>query len=114
MKANKKDFQRGQVRVVGKVLDSLLVKGQFAQTIKLARCRMAWKEVIGAEVSRQTWPLTLQQGKLWVGVASAVRMQELLFEKENILEKMRKKLPQENIKEIVFKALSIVSDPTAN
>jgi predicted nucleic acid-binding Zn ribbon protein len=114
MKADKKTSRRGRVRIMGTVLDDLLIHGRFAQTIKMARCRMVWKEVVGPEVSRQTWPLTFRQGKLLVGVASAVRMQELLFEKQNILKKMRQRLPRENIREIGLKALSIVADPSAN
>ncbi|MGV0026529.1 DciA family protein [Phormidesmis priestleyi] len=47
-----------------------------------------WAEVVGAIVSQQTRPITLQRGTLKVAASNAVWSQNLVFERQRILEKL--------------------------
>jgi predicted nucleic acid-binding Zn ribbon protein len=52
-----------------------------------------WAEVVGAIVSQQTRPIALQRGTLKVATSNAVWSQNLVFERQRILEKLNTTLP---------------------
>ncbi len=62
-----------------------------------------WEEAVGAALASQTRPVRLSRGVLEVVVSGSVVLQELVFRKEELLRKMRGKLPQATIREIRFR-----------
>ncbi len=66
-------------------------KRQDAQ--RLAQVQGCWSEVVGNVVAVQTRPYNCQQGILKVATSSAAWAQNLVFERQRILEKLNKNLP---------------------
>ncbi|MBD2296212.1 DUF721 domain-containing protein [Anabaena sphaerica FACHB-251] len=52
-----------------------------------------WGEVVGAKVSAQTRPLSIQRDVLWVATSSAAWAQNLTFGRKALLLKLNQKLP---------------------
>ncbi|MBF2029135.1 MAG: DUF721 domain-containing protein [Oscillatoriales cyanobacterium C42_A2020_001] len=52
-----------------------------------------WEDVVGPVVAAQTRPLTLQRGVLKVATSSAAWSQNLVFERQRILDKLHQVLP---------------------
>ncbi|MGC8711984.1 MAG: DUF721 domain-containing protein [Leptodesmis sp.] len=66
-------------------------KRQYAH--HLAQVQGCWSEVVGSVVAAQTRPYTIQRGILKVATSSAAWAQNLVFERQRILEKLNKVLP---------------------
>jgi len=66
-------------------------KPQAQQQLQTLLC--CWTEVVGAVVAAQARPLTVQRGVLRVATASSAWAQNLIFERQRILEKLNAVLP---------------------
>ena len=63
----------------------------------------AWAAAAGAAFARSSRPGKLRRGKLEVTVANSTTMQELNYEKHNILVRLQAELPDAGIREIRFR-----------
>ncbi|MBM4257096.1 MAG: DUF721 domain-containing protein [Deltaproteobacteria bacterium] len=61
-----------------------------------------WEEVVGGTLARKARPNKIQNGKLFVTVASSVFMQELQFVKWRLRERLNQTLGEGTVKEIMF------------
>lgn len=62
----------------------------------------AWEETVGSSISENTSIKGFKNGTLTIKAKTPVWRNELLFQKEDILIKLNKKLDKTNIKEIRF------------
>ncbi|MGG6293572.1 DUF721 domain-containing protein [Leptolyngbya sp. AN02str] len=67
--------------------DTWLARRQFQ---RVGEC---WSRVVGAAVAAQTRPIALQRQVLQVATSSSAWAQNLMFERQNILEKLNAELP---------------------
>ncbi|EKQ68968.1 putative RNA-binding protein containing Zn ribbon [Leptolyngbyaceae cyanobacterium JSC-12] len=76
-------------QVLGAVQNSHIRQEQrrFQQLLEV------WEDVVGPVVAAQTRPLTLQRGVLKVATSSAAWSQNLVFERQRILDKLHQVLP---------------------
>ena len=61
-----------------------------------------WDEVVGDALARKARPSRIQNGKLFVTVASSVLMQELQFAKARLRDGLNQKLGTETVKDLQF------------
>lgn len=59
----------------------------------VSQVQACWNDVVGSVVAAQTRPYNLQRGVLKVATSSAAWAQNLVFERQRILEKLNKALP---------------------
>ena len=71
---------------------------------KLAECRakLAWEEAVGPFLARRTRPLRVRNGRLEVGVGSAVWRNQLIFMQRDIVARINDLVGEEVIKELVL------------
>jgi predicted nucleic acid-binding Zn ribbon protein len=94
-------------RKIGDLLTQLIARRGYAREIGTAAMESAWKEAIGEKMAKFTRPGNVKRGVLEVTVANNLLVQELGFQKNQLLQKLQKLAPQENIKNLRFRVGSV-------
>lgn len=94
-------------RKIGDLLTQLIARRGYAREIGTAAMESAWKEAIGEKMVKFTRPGNVKRGVLEVTVANNLLVQELGFQKDQLLQKLQKLAPQENIKSLRFRVGSV-------
>ena len=63
----------------------------------------AWKNIVGKNIAKNTEIQNFKNGKVTVKTASPIWRNELIFQKEDLLSRLKKEEPELNIKEIEFR-----------
>lgn len=64
---------------------------------------MVWEEVLGKTIAKYTRKINLFRGVLTVYISSAALRNELIYEKENLRNKLNAKMNYKEIKEVLIK-----------
>ena len=80
-------FRGGQAKL-GNLLESLLKRSGLKHKLKQHQIMLAWKEIVGAANARNSWPLRISGGVLWVGCSSASWAQTMTMLREQIMQKI--------------------------
>jgi predicted nucleic acid-binding Zn ribbon protein len=94
-------------RKIGELLTQLIARRGYAREIGTAAMESAWQEAIGEKMAKFTRPGSVRRGVLEVTVANNLLVQELGFQKDQLLQKLQKLAPQENIKNLRFRVGSV-------
>ena len=70
--------------------------------VKQNNALLIWDSVVGKKIGKNTTPDKVEHGVLIVKVKSSTWRQELLFEKQKILNKLNRELGKKTIREIRF------------
>lgn len=62
-----------------------------------------WKELLGKELAPYSCVGSVRRGTLEILVSDAILIQELLFQKEELLRKMKERFPEANFLDIRFR-----------
>ena len=85
------------------ILRSTLVKLGIDKEIARYRFVLYWKEIVGEEIAKRTRPDSLKYGRLTIRVSDSIWAQELSFQKEVILKRLRRYLDEGTIvRDVVF------------
>ena len=85
-----------------KAIKTAINKAGIENALKQESAVFLWKEVVGRKVSKAAKAEKVDKGTLIVKTDSAVWRQELQMQKEQLIEKINKKIGSEAIKEIRF------------
>lgn len=96
-------YKKKKPKLVGDSLNQILKKYGLFDKIKEHSMFIIWNEEVGQSISLHAQPVFFKQGKLFVTVDNSVWVNELKFLKEQIKEKINKRLGMNKIKEIYFK-----------
>jgi predicted nucleic acid-binding Zn ribbon protein len=88
---------------IGDVLSELMARRGFARVQSSAHYESAWREAAGPVVSQYTRVGQLRRGALEIIVANSTLIQELGFQKSDLLQSLAKLLPDEGIKNLRFR-----------
>ncbi len=88
---------------IGSVLAELMARRGFARVQSAAACEAAWNEAAGPLAARYSRAGEVRRGRLEVVVANSTMMQELMFQKPQLLESLRRLLPDEEIDDLRFR-----------
>jgi predicted nucleic acid-binding Zn ribbon protein len=88
---------------IGDILAELLARRGFARVKSGAALESAWREAAGELVAQYTRVGQIRRGKLEVIVAHSVLVQELTFQKSDLLVKLARLLPDERITDLRFR-----------
>jgi predicted nucleic acid-binding Zn ribbon protein len=91
---------------LGEVLPQLMARRGYARLIGAEDYSEAWRQVAGAlaQVSR---PGILRRGVLQITVSHSAAVQELTFQKKQLLQDLCKELPEQKIRDLRFVVGSI-------
>ena len=79
----------------------------YARQQSGAACIEAWRTAAGESLANFTRPGAIKRGVLEVVVANSTLMQELSFQKGEIVQRLTQLLPDETIKDLRFKVGTI-------
>ena len=70
--------------------------------IKQASVEHIWADLVGPEIAAHTRVIKVDLGKLFVAVDSPVWRQELLFQRQEFMEKLNQQLGDQVVSDIMF------------
>ena len=84
--------------ILNKLLDKLDIKKGILQ----GRAFILWEDVVGEMSSKNTTPLKIENGRMFVTTKNCVWRQELFCQKNEIIKKLNLRLGSNFIKDIIF------------
>ena len=90
-------------QAIGNILSELMARRGFARVQSGAAYDAAWREAAGTLMAQYTRVGAVRRGKLEVVVANSTLMQELLFQKSDLLRNLTQLLPDEGIQDLRFR-----------
>jgi hypothetical protein len=72
----------------------------------LLKIKESWTEVVGGEVAGLAKPYRLEKGRLYIGVGSHARVQDMLFQAEDIKRRIKEKMGME-IEGVIVRNINI-------
>ncbi len=88
---------------VSEILAQLMARRGYARQQGAAASHEAWNEAAGPLAAKYTRAGTVRRGALEVIVANSTLVQELTFQKPQLLERLAELLPDEGIKDLRFR-----------
>ncbi len=100
----RRDVSRGGSPLsVEQVLSGLLKAKGIDKKIAKYKFVSHWAEIVGEDIAKRASPECLRNGALVVRVCNSAWAQELSFQKEIILQRLKKYTPQDEVvKDVVF------------
>lgn len=93
-------MKKKQAVGIGDILPGVFKSLGLEEKVEEGKLIDAWPEIVGEAVSKRSRPRAVKRGTLVVGVENNVWMQEIRFHQTKILERIRKRFPKINVKEI--------------
>ena len=84
------------------ILSIYLAKTNYKKIDETVKISSVWKKVVGEVIAKNTIVHSLENGKVTVQVSSPVWRNELIFQKNDIIQKLNSKLEKNKIKDIRF------------
>ena len=93
----------GKPLPIGDILAELMARRGYGREETGGRCAEAWGLAVGAALGARSRAGRVRRGVLEVCVGSSVVAQELSFQKEELLAKLARLAPEENIADLRFR-----------
>ncbi len=88
---------------LGEAMQAFIDRSRLKQGIRAAQVEELWEEMMGKTVSKYTDKIEIMQTTLFVTTSVAPLKQELLFQKELIIQKVNEKLGSNSITKLVIR-----------
>ena len=88
---------------IDQILKSFIQKSPYKNRLEETHALVVWPTVVGETISRQSKPIRITDGILFVKVEHAVWKQELYMQKTTIIKKLNRYLQKNIVKDIRFK-----------
>jgi len=96
-------------QAIGNVLSELMARRGYARVQSAAAFDEAWREAAGPLAAKYSRPGQLRRGVLEVVVGNSTVMQELSFQKSEIIKSLTGLLPDQGIENLRFRVGNIES-----
>lgn len=87
---------------LGEAIEQFLKKSRLKGSVQALQITDIWEQVMGKTVSKYTDSIKIYGDKLYITTAVAPLKQELLFQKEIIMQRVNEVLGERVIKEVVI------------
>lgn len=95
-------MRRTEAKSVAEIIAETFGQSENSDRFDLQRASLAWTEVMGPEVNRQTFRRYVEGSVLHVYLVSAALKNELLFQKENIIRNINHAVGRDVITDILI------------
>ena len=102
----KRYLPRGPQKIAD-VLASMMARRGYAQIESEFAFSKAWREAVGQQLAEHSRPARIRRSVLEVITRSSIVMQELSFQKTQILRSLTKLLPEKRIRDLRFRFVTI-------
>jgi predicted nucleic acid-binding Zn ribbon protein len=96
-----------QPRKIGDVLAQLIARRGYAREQSSAALESAWRQAVGERFGKFTRAGAVRRGTLEVTVANNLLVQELGFQKADLVDRLRQLSPDQPIENIRFRVGSV-------
>lgn len=100
---NRRQYHLRPPPKIADVLSNLLARKGYAQVQTAATSEQAWRDAAGAKLAAHSRAGNIKRGVLEITVRNSAAMQELTFQKKQLLAKMAVSLPDQKIKGLKFR-----------
>ncbi|ULQ53978.1 DUF721 domain-containing protein [Flavihumibacter fluvii] len=87
---------------LGEAIQQFLKKSRLKGSVQALQITEVWEQIMGKTVAKYTESIKIYGDKLYVTTTMAPLKQELLFQKEKIVERVNEALGEKVIKEVVI------------
>lgn len=87
---------------LGEAIQQFLKKSRLKGSVQALQITDVWEQIMGKTVAKYTESIKIYGDKLYVTTSMAPLKQELLFQKEKIVERVNEALGEKVIKEVVI------------
>ena len=84
-------------------MSCFLEGSNFKEINEAINISTAWKNIVGKTIFKNTEIKNIKNGKITIKTANPIWRNELSFQKEDLLNRLKKEEPELNIKEIEFR-----------
>ena len=85
------------------ILSDILKGNNFKEINETISISTAWTNIVGKTISQNTEIKSIKNGKITIKTSSPIWRNELIFQKEDLLDRLKKEQPETKIKEIEFR-----------
>jgi predicted nucleic acid-binding Zn ribbon protein len=89
-----------QPQRIGDILSELMARRGYARVQSGGACAQAWRAAVGEEMARYTRATQVRRGVLDVLVSNSTMVQEIGFQKPQLIQRLAELLPDENIRDL--------------
>ena len=90
-------------KAIGDLVSELLARRGYAREISGARCGAAWQAAAGKLLARYSRAGQIRRGVLEVIVGNSTVLQELTFQKLQLVARLQELLPDESVSDLRFR-----------
>ena len=94
-------------KTIGNILAQLITARGYGRIQADADFTAAWQIAVGPALAKYTQPGRLRRGVLEITVANSMTIQELTFQKQQVLTKLQTELPDAKVRDMKFRVGSI-------
>lgn len=84
-------------------INKFLSSSRLKNGIRAARIEEIWEEIMGKTVAKYTDKIQIVGGKLFISTSVAPLKNELLFQKDLIIQRVNESLGEEAVKEVIIR-----------
>ena len=85
------------------ILSDYLKGTDFKEINETINTNKIWNKIVGKTISNNTEIVSMKNGKITIKTSNSIWRNELTFQKEDLLQRLKKEEPKLNIKEIDFR-----------
>ena len=94
--------KRGEIKNISKVLEDVISQKHFKVGIDNLRVQEAWVKTMGNNIQKYTYSVKFKKGILYIKLKSSVLKEELIFEKNKVINLINQELGKEYVKKLVL------------
>ncbi|MBU7577165.1 DUF721 domain-containing protein [Flavihumibacter sp. RY-1] len=87
---------------LGEAIQQFLQKSRLKGSVQALQITDVWEQIMGKTVARYTESIKIYGDKLYISTSVAPLKQELLFQKEHIINRVNEALGEKIIKEVII------------
>jgi predicted nucleic acid-binding Zn ribbon protein len=92
---------------IGNILAQLITARGYGRIQANANFAEVWQAAVGPSLAKYTQPGRVRRGTLEITVANSMTIQELTFQKQQVLAKLQSQVPDAKIRDLKFRVGSI-------
>ena len=92
-----------KAKTIKDLLSDYLKGSDFKEINETINLNKSWNKIVGKTISKNTNIASIKNGKIVIKTSNPIWRNELTFQKEELLNRLKKEEPDINIKEIEFR-----------
>ena len=92
-----------KAKAIKDLMSDYLKGSDFKEINNIINLNKLWKKIVGKTISKNTEIVNIKHGKISIKTSNSVWRHELMFQREDLLNRLKQEEPELNIKEIDFR-----------